>query len=100
MAEFKCYECGGPVKSGEKFTFTKQGSVHLDCFVSSKRKGIDESKLEAFRHLTQVLDSELQHMILLFSMKSQDERVNQLIKNKIKEIEKASGETTRAISEI
>jgi hypothetical protein len=100
MAEFTCFECGKTVKSGEKFTFTKGGSIHLDCFISSKRKNLSEDKVERLRHLSQILDSELQHMIQLFSIRSEDEQVKQLIKNKIKEIEKASGETTRMIYEL
>ena len=44
MAEFKCYECGKTVKTGEKFTFTKKGSVHFECFIGSKRKEVAPEK--------------------------------------------------------
>lgn len=100
MAEFNCYECSKLVKSGEKFTFTKKGAIHFDCLVSSKRKNVTEDKLETLRHLSAILDSELQHMIQLFSIRTENEELKQSIKNKIKDIEKASGETTRIIYEL
>ncbi len=46
MAQFECYECKKLVVTGEKFTFTKRGSVHFDCFISAKRKELDDSKTE------------------------------------------------------
>lgn len=100
MAEFNCYVCAKKLRSGEKFTFTKSGPVHFDCFVSSRRKEITDDKHEELRALSLVLDSELQHLINLLSIKSEDGNSTDLLKSKYKEIEKASGETTRIISNL
>lgn len=29
---WRCYRCGGDVVEGMKFTFTRQGAVHWECF--------------------------------------------------------------------
>jgi len=100
MAEFKCYHCSRLMITGDKFTFTKGGPIHLDCFISSRRMRVSESKVEELRLLSSVLESELEHLVLLISKKTENEHLNQLIKSKIKEVEKASGETTRLISDL
>jgi len=100
MAEFKCYECSKMVRSGEKFTFTKQGCVHFDCFVASRRRNIQEEKLEHLNVLSALLESELEHMINLYALRSNDEGINKALKNRITEIQKQSGETTRLMSEL
>ena len=33
--EYGCYICNKIIKTGEKFTFTKEGPVHMDCFVAA-----------------------------------------------------------------
>lgn len=86
--------------TGEKFTFVRKGPVHLDCLVSSKRKEITEEKVQELKLLSSVLESELQHLVNLLSRKADDEKLDTVIKNKIKEMEKASGETTRLIFEL
>ena len=98
MAEFKCYECSKGVVTGEKFTFTKEGSVHMDCFLASKRKKLSEEKLEQFRVLSLILDSELTHLINLINIKPQEGKGKDDHKIKYKDVEKAAGETTRKIS--
>lgn len=100
MAEFKCYACGKKVKTGEKFTFTKSGSVHFDCFISSRRKEISETNQEKLRALSILLDVELQHLLGILTISDQPEGVKENIRLKYKDIEKACGETTRLISEL
>lgn len=100
MAEFKCYGCGTSVKTGEKFTFTKSGSVHLDCFISSRRKEVSEDKQERLRVLSLVLDSELQLLLDHLSIKDIPEDTKEEARTKYKDIEKAAGETTRMISSL
>lgn len=98
MAEFFCYECNGKVQTGEKFTFTKKGSVHFDCFVSAKRKEIGTGKQEALRALSLLLDHQLGHLLNVLPLKSNDENASEVLKKAYKEIEQGAGETTRAIS--
>lgn len=100
MAQFNCYECGKSVVTGEKFTFTKNGSVHFDCFISAKRKTLDETKVEDFRVLSLLLDSELTHLINLVNVKPQDGPGKEFHRIKYKDVEKAAGETTKKISEL
>lgn len=100
MAEFKCYVCNGSVKTGDKFTFVKKGSVHLDCFVSSKRREISEEQREHLRVLSQLLDSELQHLLDILSIQDVPKALEDEIRLKYKDIEKAAGQTTRLISEL
>lgn len=100
MAEFKCYECETTVKTGEKFTFTKKGSVHFDCFVSSRRKEVSEGQQEKLRVLSIILDSELRLLLDHLSIKDIPEDTKEDARKKYKDIEKAAGETTRMISEL
>jgi hypothetical protein len=100
MAEFKCYECGKMVKTGEKFTFTKKGSVHFECFISSRRKEVAPENQETLRSLTILLDKELQHLISVLDIKEVPESLKETIRLKYKDIEKACGETTRIISDL
>ena len=51
MAEFICYSCKKLVVTGEKFTFTKSGAVHFDCFISEKRRNISD---EIFKGLARM----------------------------------------------
>lgn len=100
MAEFKCYGCETTVKTGEKFTFTKNGSVHFDCFISSRRKEVQEGKQERLRVLSIILDSELKLLLDHLSIKDIPEDTKEDARQKYKDIEKAAGETTRLISEL
>ena len=100
MAEFKCYICERKVKTGEKFTFTKKGSVHSDCFVSQRRKEVSPENQEKLRVLSIALDVELDHLLGILSIQEQPENVKEVIRTKYKDIEKACGETTRLISEL
>ena len=100
MAEFKCYECGKTVKTGEKFTFTKKGSVHFECFIGSRRKEVAPEKQESLRSLTILLDKELQHLISVLDIKDVPESLKETIRLKYKDIEKSCGETTRLISDL
>ncbi len=100
MAEFKCYECNTKVKTGEKFTFTKKGSVHFDCFVSSRRKEVPEDKQEKLRVLSIILDLELQLLLGHLSIQNIPEDTKENARLKYKDVEKAAGETTRLISEL
>ena len=100
MAEFNCYVCSKEVLTGEKFTFTKEGAVHFDCFVSKRRKEIEESKVEELRVLSIVLDSELQHLINILGVQNVPESQKENVRLKYKDIEKAAGETTKLISSL
>jgi len=100
MAEFKCYICRGSARTGDKFTFTKKGPVHFDCFVSARRKEIPVEHQENLRVLSQLLDSELQHLINILAIQNIPENMKEQIRLKYKDIEKAAGETTRLISEL
>lgn len=101
MAEFKCYSCDKPVVTGEKFTFTGKGSVHFDCFVSGKRDEITGDKVNKLRVLSSVLESELDHLLNLLSVRStESEEYKEEMRIKYKDIEKAAGETTALISKL
>lgn len=100
MAQFKCFECNGEVRTGEKFTFTKKGSVHFDCFISSKRKGLDPSKEEQLRTFSLILDSELTHLLNLLKINPEHEGAKEYERQKYKDIEKAAGDTTKKIDEL
>lgn len=98
MAEFKCYECTGKVQTGEKFTFTKMGAVHYDCFISSRRKEIQVDKLEALRALSLLLDYQLGYLLEVLNLKTESPDATEVLRKAYKEIEQGAGETTRAIS--
>lgn len=98
MAEFTCYECSKIARTGEKFTFTKSGPVHFDCFISRKRSEIAPEKEQQLSVLTSLLDSELQHLLDILDMKDVPESLKEGVRLKYKDIEKACGETTRLIS--
>lgn len=98
MAEFKCYNCEGKVQTGEKFTFTKKGAVHFDCFISSRRSEVSADKLEALRALSLLLDYQLGHLLDVLDLKTESDEASEVLKKAYKEIEQGAGETTRAIS--
>ena len=100
MAEFQCYVCNTKVKTGEKFTFTKKGSVHFDCFISQRRKEVLPEKQEMLRVYSIILDSELQHLINILSIQAVPDDAKETVRVKYKDIEKVCGETTRLISEL
>lgn len=100
MAEFNCFVCAKKVLTGEKFTFNKEGAVHFDCFISKRRKEIDESKSENLRVLSLLLDSELQHLINLLNVQNVPESEKENVRLKYKDIEKAAGETTKLIGSL
>lgn len=100
MAEFQCYECNTKVKTGEKFTFTKKGSVHYDCFISSRREEVSADKQEHLRVLSTVLDLELQLLLGHLSLHDVPEDMKDAARLKYKDVEKSCGETTRLISEL
>ncbi len=100
MAEFQCHQCNTKVKTGEKFTFTKKGSVHFDCFISERRKEVSLEKQEKLRVFSIILDLELQLLLGHLSIKDIPEDTKEAARLKYKDIEKACGETTRMISEL
>lgn len=100
MAEFNCYECNGKVQTGEKFTFTKKGAVHFDCFISSRRKEVSQEKLESLRALSLLLDEQLGYLLQVLSLKTESPDASDVVKKAYKEIEQRAGETTRAISSL
>lgn len=71
--------------------------MHLDCFISNKRKTIDSSKLEYLRTLSLILDYELTYLIELLGLRTEDKESQELIRKRITSIEKESGETTNII---
>lgn len=95
--EYKCYLCNKTIRTGEKFTFTKEGSVHMDCFISDKRKKIGEDKVEYLRNLALMLDYEMTYLVELLSLKTEDKDASELIRRRITAIEKEGGETTNLI---
>ncbi len=95
--EYICYLCNKAIRTGEKFTFTKEGSVHLDCFVSDKRKKISDENVEYLRNLALILDYEMTYLIELLSLKTGDKESSRLIKSRITAIEKEGGDTTNLI---
>ncbi len=95
--EYGCYICNKIIKTGEKFTFTKEGPVHMDCFVAAQRKKTPEEKQEYLRNLSMVLDYELTYLVALLALKSEDKSSSELIKHRITAIEKQAGETTGLI---
>ncbi|MEM0139522.1 MAG: DUF2175 family protein [Ferroplasma sp.] len=95
--EYGCYLCNKIIKTGEKFTFTKEGSVHMDCFVSDKRKKTVEDKQEYLRTLSLILDYELTYLVALLSLKSENKESSETIRKRITSIEKQAGETTSLI---
>lgn len=101
MAEFNCYVCSKKVLTGEKFTFTKEGAVHFDCFISRKRSELSEPKVEQLRVLSILLDSELQHLLNILTVQQNvPDSQKENIRLKYKDIEKAAGETTKLISSL
>ncbi|WP_393972089.1 DUF2175 family protein [Oxyplasma meridianum] len=100
MAEFQCYVCNKKVKTGEKFTFTNSGSVHFDCFASSRRKEVGPEKVEQLSVLVSLLDSELRHLLNILDIQAFSPEAKEMLKTKYKDIEKAAGETTRMISSL
>ncbi len=95
--EYGCYLCNKIIKTGEKFTFTKEGSVHMDCFLSDKRKKIQESNQEYLRSLSLILDYELTDLVALLALKTDDKQSQEIIRKRITAIEKLAGETTGLI---
>ncbi|HLH86104.1 MAG TPA: DUF2175 family protein [Thermoplasmataceae archaeon] len=100
MAEFNCYVCKGKVLTGEKFTFTKSGAVHFDCFISQRRKELPPEKHESLRVLSILLDMELSHLIGVMNVPNVPETLKETVRVKYKDIEKVCGETTRLISNL
>lgn len=100
MAEFNCYVCSGKVITGEKFTFTKKGSVHFDCFIGSRRKELPAEKHEQLRDLSLLLDSQLKYLLDVLAIKSGTGSDNEVISTAYKNSEKEAGETTRRIAEL
>lgn len=100
MAKFQCYVCSKPVVTGQKFTFTKSGAVHFTCFIGEKSKIIADESHEKLSVLSQLLDSELQHLLNILNLKDVPEEVKEIVSKKYKDIEKAVVETTNAINSI
>lgn len=95
--EYGCYVCNRIIKTGEKFTFTKEGPVHMDCLLAVERKKVSEGKQEYLRNLAMVLDYELTYLVSLLSLKTDDKESSELIRRRITAIEKQAGETTGLI---
>ena len=70
--EYGCYICNRIIKTGEKFTFTKEGPVHMDCFLAAQRKKVHEDKQEYLRNLAMVLDYELTYLVSLLELKTEN----------------------------
>ncbi|MCL4332289.1 MAG: DUF2175 family protein [Candidatus Thermoplasmatota archaeon] len=100
MAEFNCYVCTGKVRTGEKFTFTRKGAVHFDCFISSRRTELKDEKHEELRTLSILLDSQLKYLLDILLLGKQDGGIGDYLNSKYKEIEAGCGETTRLISDL
>ncbi len=71
--------------------------MHLDCFVSDKRKKISDDKVEYLRNLALVLDYEMTYLVELLSLKTDDKEASEIIRKRITSIEKEGGETTNLI---
>jgi hypothetical protein len=97
MAEFNCYICKNAIKTGEKFTFTKKGAVHFSCFVSERNREIKKEDFDKLRALTILMDSELQHLLNILSIKDVPTDIQEKIRIKYKNIEKEVNETTQMI---
>ncbi len=95
--EYGCYVCNKLIKTGEKFTFTKDGSVHFDCFISTKRKTVHEEKQEYLRTLSLILDYQLTYLVALLNVKTDDKESQDLLRKRITTIEKESGDITNNI---
>jgi len=100
MAKFQCYVCNKPVVTGQKFTFTKSGAVHFTCFIGEKSKSVSEESHVKLSILTQLMDSELQHLLNILNMKDVPEDLKEVLNRKYKDIEKAVVETTNAINSL
>lgn len=100
MAEFNCYICKNSIKTGEKFTFTKSGAVHFACFIGEKSKGIRKEEFDKLRALTILMDSELQHLLNILSIKDIPADIQEKIRIKYKNIEKEVNETTQLINSL
>jgi len=98
MAEFKCYVCNGPIKTGEKFTFTDSGAIHFDCFIHARRSQISPDKEESFRTLELLLDYQLDYLIRLLHLK-RDGKMPE-VEESYREIEKSATRTTKAILDL
>ncbi len=71
--------------------------MHLDCFVSDKRKKISDDNVEYLRNLALVLDYEMTYLVELLSLKTDDKEASEIIRKRITSIEKEGGETTNLI---
>ncbi len=100
MVEFNCYLCKNSIKTGEKFTFTKNGAVHFTCFISDKSNKIRKEDYDKLRALTLLLDSELQHLLSILNIKDIPADIQEKIRLKYKNIEKEVNETTELISSL
>ncbi len=100
MAEYNCSICKKTIRTGDKFTFTKNGAVHLDCFVAEKRTKIPEEKAEELRILSLILDSHLQSLVNVLSIEAKDEKIKEIKNENVKNIEKIAGELTKKISDL
>ncbi len=97
MAEFNCYICKNSIKTGEKFTFTKSGAVHFTCFISEKSQEIKSEDFDKLRALSILMDSELQHLLNILSIRDVPSDIQEKIRVKYKNIEKEVNETTQMI---
>ncbi|MCL5680772.1 MAG: DUF2175 family protein [Candidatus Thermoplasmatota archaeon] len=100
MAEFRCFECGNTVVTGEKFTFTKEGAIHFSCLVSKKSRSIKKENYAKLRVLTILMDSELQHLLNILNIKDVPQEMADKIRVKYKDIEKAVNETTQLLNSL
>ncbi|MCL5731098.1 MAG: DUF2175 family protein [Candidatus Thermoplasmatota archaeon] len=99
MAEFSCYICNKKVITGEKFTFTKSGAVHYDCFIHVRRKEVPEEKQAVLRQLAILLDVQLTYLLQVLQLKQSGIELEAIFAA-YKNIEKECGETTRQISSL
>ncbi|ADN49479.1 DUF2175 domain-containing protein [Vulcanisaeta distributa] len=53
---WKCYRCGEEVVEGMKFTFTKQGPIHWECFRAEVRDRFNGSIPEDVNIMLELLD--------------------------------------------
>ena len=58
LNKWKCYICGEDVIEGQKFTFTKDGAVHIHCLEKhlTKKHKQDPEKLLKIERLIRALD--------------------------------------------
>ncbi len=96
---WKCYRCGEDIVEGMKFTFTRLGPIHWECFRAEVRDKFNGNVPEDINVMLELMDYLANGIVKVKELeeRASSDDVRRLLIDRRKVIE---GETSRLMSEL